>query len=69
MSGEVRIEFVDGHADVWRPFDDQAQLREIVEAAAKRASRSAARSSSASPRWSRRSRRGPRESSGGSTPW
>jgi adenine phosphoribosyltransferase len=32
MSGEVRIEFVDGHADVWRLFDDPAQLREIAEA-------------------------------------
>jgi adenine phosphoribosyltransferase len=32
MSGEVRIEFVDGHADVWRLFDDAEQLREIAAA-------------------------------------
>jgi adenine phosphoribosyltransferase len=32
VSGELRIEFVDGHADVWRLFDDPAQLREIAEA-------------------------------------
>jgi hypothetical protein len=32
MSNEIRIAFVDGHADVWRLFDDPAQLREIVEA-------------------------------------
>jgi adenine phosphoribosyltransferase len=32
MSGEIRIEFVDGHADVWRLFDDPAQLRELAEA-------------------------------------
>jgi len=32
MSDEIRIAFVDGHADVWRLFDDPAQLREIVEA-------------------------------------
>jgi adenine phosphoribosyltransferase len=31
MSSEVRIEFVDGHADVWRLFDDPVQLREIAE--------------------------------------
>ena len=34
MSGEIRIEFVEGHADVWRLFDDPAQLREIAEALA-----------------------------------
>ena len=32
MSGEIRIEFVDGHADVWRLFDDAEQLRELAEA-------------------------------------
>jgi adenine phosphoribosyltransferase len=32
MTSEVRIEFVDGHADVWRLFDDAEQLREIAEA-------------------------------------
>lgn len=32
MSGEIRIQFVDGHADVWRLFDDATQLREIAEA-------------------------------------
>jgi len=32
MSGEVRIEFVDGHADVWRLFDDPGRLREIAAA-------------------------------------
>ena len=32
MSDEIRIAFVDGHADVWRLFDDPAQLRNIAEA-------------------------------------
>lgn len=32
MSSEVTIEFGDGHADVWRLFDDAGQLREIAEA-------------------------------------
>src|SRR5690349_19056140 len=32
MSGEIRIQFVDGHADVWRLFDDATQLQEIAEA-------------------------------------
>ena len=32
MSGKILIGFVDGHADVWRLFDDPAQLREIAEA-------------------------------------
>jgi adenine phosphoribosyltransferase len=32
MSDEIRTAFGDGHADVWRLFDDPAQLREIVEA-------------------------------------
>jgi adenine phosphoribosyltransferase len=32
MSGEIEIEFVDGHADVWRLFDDSAHLREIAKA-------------------------------------
>jgi hypothetical protein len=31
MSDEIRIAFVDGHADVWRLFDDPAQLRNIAE--------------------------------------
>jgi adenine phosphoribosyltransferase len=32
MTSELRIEFVDGHADVWRLFDDPAQLRGIADA-------------------------------------
>jgi adenine phosphoribosyltransferase len=32
MRGAVRIEYVDGHADVWRLFDDPARLRELAEA-------------------------------------
>ena len=31
MRSELRIEFVDGHSDVWRLFDDAEQLREIAE--------------------------------------
>jgi adenine phosphoribosyltransferase len=31
MSGEIQIESVDGHADVWRLFDDPTELREIAE--------------------------------------
>ena len=31
MSNEIRIAFVDGHADVWRLFRRPAQLREIAE--------------------------------------
>jgi adenine phosphoribosyltransferase len=29
---EIDVQFVDGHADVWRLFDDPAQLRAIAEA-------------------------------------
>jgi adenine phosphoribosyltransferase len=29
--GSVEINFVDGHADVWRLFDDAERLREIAE--------------------------------------
>lgn len=32
MSGGIRIEFVHGHADVWRLFDDPVQLRELAVA-------------------------------------
>jgi hypothetical protein len=32
MSGEIRIEFVHGHADVWRFSTTRAQLRKIAEA-------------------------------------
>lgn len=32
MSGGIEIEFVDGHADVWRLFDDAEQLRELAGA-------------------------------------
>jgi adenine phosphoribosyltransferase len=32
MRSELRIEFVDGHADVWRLFDHPEQLGEIAEA-------------------------------------
>jgi adenine phosphoribosyltransferase len=31
---EIEITFVDGHADVWRLFDDAGRLREIAEALA-----------------------------------